>query len=232
MRKINIAIDGYAGCGKSTLARDLAKALNYIFVDSGAMYRGITLFLLEKGVDITSSAAVAEALAERPELSFANENNHLFLSGREVEALIRGDQAVANSVSDVAALPEVRDYLKVQQQAFVAKKGVVMEGRDIGTVIMPSAELKLFITASIDERVRRRSNDLLGRGESVDDDAIRNNLQERDRKDATRAEAPLCKAKDAIALDSTHFDRVGQLEAALAMARPLIDPESLLPFIP
>ena len=107
-----------------------------------------------------------------------------------------------------------------------------MEGRDIGTVIMPSAELKLFITASIDERVRRRSNDLLGRGESVDDDAIRNNLQERDRKDATRAEAPLCKAKDAIALDSTHFDRVGQLEAALAMARPLIDPESLLPFIP
>ncbi|NQV53010.1 MAG: (d)CMP kinase [Flavobacteriales bacterium] len=231
MTRINIAIDGYAGCGKSTLAKDLAKALNYIFVDSGAMYRGITLFLLEKAVDISNGEAVAAALSERPELTFAKGNNHLFLSGREVEGLIRGDQAVANKVSDVAALPAVRDYLKVQQEAFVAQKGVVMEGRDIGTVIMPAAELKLFITASIEERVKRRSNDLFERGKSVDDEAIRSNLQERDRKDATRAEAPLRKAEDAVAFDSTHFDRPGQLSAALAMARPLIDPEALLPFI-
>ncbi|MEQ9187123.1 MAG: (d)CMP kinase [Cryomorphaceae bacterium] len=231
MKRINVAIDGYAGCGKSTLARDLAKALGYVFVDSGALYRGITLYLVQRNVDVDDHGAVLHALKAAPELKFGTENNHLLLDGVDVEADIRSDQRVLNLVSDAAAIPEVRKFLNGLQEDFVAKKGVVMEGRDIGTVIMPAAELKLFITASIEERIRRRSNDLSHRGEGVKDSEIRKNLEERDRKDAEREQAPLRMATDAIAVDSTQLDRQEQLDLALALVRPLISPDTLLPFI-
>lgn len=231
MKRINIAIDGYAGCGKSTLARDLAKALGYVFVDSGALYRGITLYLILRNVDVADHGAVLHALQAAPELKFSADNNHLLLDGADVETEIRSDQRVLDLVSDVAAIPAVRSFLNGLQEDFVAKKGVVMEGRDIGTVIMPSAELKLFITATIEERIRRRSNDLMQRGEGVEDAVIRKNLQERDRKDASREQAPLRMAMDAIAMDSTQLDRQDQLEMALALVQPLISPDTLLPFI-
>jgi cytidylate kinase len=227
---INIAIDGYAGCGKSTLAKDLAQALGFVFIDSGAMYRGVTLYFLDQSVDIQNLSAVRAGLAIMPSLEFTPGENRLLLGGLDVESRIRGEQAIANRVSDVAALPDVREHLKGLQQARVAEKGVVMEGRDIGTVIMPQAELKLFITASMDERVRRRMGDLTGRGEVADEEQVRMNLSERDRKDATRTEAPLRKAEDAIVLDTTDLDREQQLKAAIALARPLMNP-GLLPFI-
>lgn len=231
MKKINIAIDGYAGCGKSTLARDLAKAIGYTFVDSGAMYRGITAFVLDKSDGDVSEAEVARLLEKKPKLEFEASSNNLILNGVNVESTIRTSSEIANAVSDIAALASVRSYLKGIQQSMTEQRAVVMEGRDIGTMIMPDAELKLFITASLEERISRRLRDLEKRGVSASREEVAANLSERDRKDAQREVAPLRKADDAIVLDTSLLNRDEQLRAVVGMVLPLIDPEGLLPFI-
>ena len=231
MKRINIAIDGYSGCGKSTLAKDLAGALNYTFIDSGAMFRGLTHYCIRHGIDMYDAGAIAELIQNRPSIVFDSKSNHLLLNGIDVETQIRNDQKVVSSVSFVAAVPHVRTYLKELQQEYIANKGVVMDGRDIGTVIMPDAELKVFVTATIEERVFRRLQQLKGQGESVTEEEEKTNLVERDRADANRSAAPLKKALNSVCFDTTNFTRESQLEAILSIARPKIDPEKYLPFI-
>lgn len=223
VKRINIAIDGYAGCGKSTLARDLAKAMEYTFVDTGALYRAITW--LSSG-----AGSVTSVIAEKPRLSFESGTNAMIINGENREAEIRST-AVAERVSQVAAMPEVRSFLRSIQERFIVEKGVVMEGRDIGTVIMPDADVKLFITASMEARVQRRWLQLKHDGQEVSREKVEQNLGSRDQKDASRELAPLAKAEDAIALDTSNFDREQQLEVVLAMIRPKVYPEAYLPFL-
>ncbi|MEZ4721823.1 MAG: (d)CMP kinase [Flavobacteriales bacterium] len=229
MRPINIAIDGYAGCGKSTLARELAAALDYIFIDTGALYRAITfLTISQEGGNLEQNAS--KAIAGKPELAFDSENNHILINGTDCESQIR-DMKVVAQVSEVAAIPAVRNYLKGVQKALVEKKGVVMEGRDIGTVIMPDAELKLFITASIEARLHRRLNQLKQEGKPSTEQEVKENLLHRDHIDANREVAPLAKASDAITIDTTELSREEQLKFTVAIAKPLIEPNRLLPHV-
>ena len=223
MSTINIAIDGYAGCGKSTLARDLAKALNFTFVDSGAMYRGLTHLVLHSETNMDDEGAISDLLKSNPSLELADETNHLLLNGEDVEDSIRNDKRVANNVSTVAAIGVVRAYLKAVQQSLIEEKSVVMEGRDIGTVIMPNAELKLFVTADMEERVTRRFLQLQESGKELSRDEVRENLASRDHMDETRDIAPLKKADDAIVLDTTILNREEQLTAALGLYSDLSD---------
>ena len=231
MKRINIAIDGYSGCGKSTLAKNLASDLGYVFIDTGAMYRGITHYCLTKGVDISNQTAISKIIEDGPNLIFESKSNNLLLNGDDIEKEIRNNRSIASSVSQVASVPSVREYLKQLQLKYIVDKGVVMEGRDIGTVIMPDAELKIFITASIEERVLRRLKQLKDQGEEVSEEYVRTNLIERDRADASRDAAPLRKAKDAIAIDTTTFSKKEQLEVVKALLRPITDAEEFLPFI-
>ena len=231
MKRINIAIDGYSGCGKSTLAKNLASELGYVFIDTGAMFRGITHYCLTKGVDISNQTAISKIIEDGPNLLFESKSNNLLLNGEDIEKEIRNSKSIASSVSQVASVPSVREYLKQLQQKYIVDKGVVMEGRDIGTVIMPDAELKIFITASIEERVLRRLKQLKDQGEEVSEEYVRTNLIERDRADASRDAAPLRKAKDAIAIDTTTFSKKEQLEVVKALLRPITDAEEFLPFI-
>lgn len=215
---ITIAIDGRSSCGKSTLARDLAGRLGYIYVDSGAMYRAVTLHFLREGVTLENESSVARALRGL-ELSFRNEGvrQRVLLNGEVVEEELRS-MAVNQSVSPVAAIGTVRRELVRQQQAIGARGGIVMDGRDIGTVVFPQAELKLFVTASEDERVRRRYDELLAGGRSATTEAVRANLLERDRIDSTRADSPLRQADDAVVLDNTNLTRGEQAAMATALA--------------
>lgn len=231
MNRINIAIDGYSGCGKSTLAKDLAEALGYIFIDSGAMFRGLTHYCIINGIDMSDAIAIAELIEKRPTVAFEPKSNHLLLNGNDVESQIRNDQAIVSSVSFVAAVPRVRAYLKELQQEYITNKGVVMDGRDIGTVIMPNAELKVFVTATLEERIARRLRQLIDQGESVTEEEVKTNLVDRDRADSSRSVAPLKKASDAVCIDTTSFTRESQLDAVLSIARPIIYPGKYLPFI-
>ena len=231
MKRINIAIDGYSGCGKSTLAKNLASDLGYVFIDTGAMFRGITHYCLTKGVDVSNQTAISRIIEDSPNLVFESKSNNLLLNGVDIEKEIRNNKSIASSVSQVAAIPLVREYLKLLQLKYIIDKGVVMEGRDIGTVIMCDAELKIFITSTLDERVSRRLKQLKGQGEEVSEGYVRTNLIERDRADASRDVAPLRKAKDAIAIDTTTFSKKEQLEVVKALLRPITDAEEFLPFI-
>jgi cytidylate kinase len=231
LKRINIAIDGYSGCGKSTLAKNLASDLGYVFIDTGAMFRGITHYCLIRGVDVSNQTAISKIIEDGPDLIFETESNNLLLNGEDIEKEIRNNKQIASSVSQVASVPSVREYLKQLQLKYIVDKGVVMEGRDIGTVIMPDAELKIFITATLDERVSRRLKQLKGQGEEVSEGYVRTNLIERDRADASRDAAPLRKAKDAIAIDTTTFSKKEQLEVVKALLRPITDTEAFLPFI-
>jgi len=229
MNAINIAIDGYSGCGKSTLARDLAKVLGYRFVDTGAMYRAITLLVLEQSDEI-SEDAVSKALAQHPEISFESSSNHVLINGMNREIEIR-EMRIALKVSQVASMPSVRDYLFQLQTNLISEKHVVMEGRDIGTVIMPEAEVKFFITASIESRVNRRQKQLLDEGKVVSREEVQENLESRDFQDANRANAPLALAQDAIAMDTSHFSKEEQIKACLAIIQPKLNPTELLRFV-
>lgn len=231
MRKLNIAIDGYAGCGKSTLAKDLARSLGFTFVDTGALYRGITYAVLDAEVSIDAAAVEAFLKQAQPRLDFHSDDNQLLLNGKDIEEAIRTDARIADHVSPVAAIPAVRDYLDGAQKAFVRQGGIVMEGRDIGTVVMPDADLKVFVTASIEERVNRRFKQLQDSGKVITREEVAKNLLDRDAKDAGREVAPLRKAADAIALDTSQFDRVQQLEVCLALVRPYLDPASYFRFM-
>lgn len=211
MKKITIAIDGHSSCGKSTMAKDLAREIGYIYIDSGAMYRCCTLFAIEQGL-IAADGTIDEAELERrmPEIRVSFQLNpetgrpDAYLNGENVEQRIR-TMEVSSHVSPVAALPFVREAMTAQQQAMGREGGIVMDGRDIGTAVFPDAELKVFVTAAPEIRAQRRYDELRAKGEECDFDEILANLQERDRIDSTRAVAPLRQAEDAIVLDNSHL---------------------------
>ena len=219
-RKIIIAIDGYSSCGKSTLAQALASRLNYIYVDSGAMYRAVTLYFLENSIHLDDEEAVHDALQDIT-ITFLYEPGEIrsstYLNGENVEAKIR-DVAVTKNVSPVSTLKAVRKALVKQQQSIGNNRGIVMDGRDIGTVVFPDAELKIFMTADFEVRVRRRYVELREKGMNVDLEYVRENLRERDRIDSTREESPLKKAPDAVILDNSFLTEQEQLELVYKMA--------------
>ncbi|MCG8330145.1 MAG: (d)CMP kinase [Chitinophagales bacterium] len=219
MKKIIIAIDGYSSCGKSTLAKALAAALQYTYIDSGAMYRAVTLYFLQKNIKVENMEQVTMALKEI-EIRF-DHNNHTLLNGENVEELIR-QMHVSNYVSEVAAVTEVRRALVAQQQAMGIHKGIVMDGRDIGTVVFPDAALKLFLTASLEVRAERRYMELLSKGQNTDLEAVKANLQHRDHIDSNRADSPLMQATDAIVIDNTNISREEQFELAMNLAQKAI----------
>lgn len=204
--KINIALDGYSSCGKSTIAKRLARSLGYTYVDTGAMYRGVTLYALREGLFSGEEPMVEEIIRRLPriEMRFAiyPDGQHLLLNGEDVEREIRGME-VSEHVSPIATIPEVRCALTSQQQDMAKEKGVVMDGRDVGTTILPDAELKIFVTARPEVRARRRFDELTAKGESVTYDSVLANVRERDRIDSGRAVSPLRQAEDALVLDNS-----------------------------
>jgi len=205
MKSIIITIDGFSSCGKSTLARDLARLLHYKYVDTGAMYRAVTLFFLENEVNISSPTEIRNALEEIAiDFAYAPQSGQQIthLNGRAVEKAIR-QLHVASRVSEISALGPVREKMVEQQQKFGAKKGIVMDGRDIGTVVFPNAELKIFLTASESIRIKRRYEELMQQGKLLSIADVRNNINARDYKDTHRQESPLKKATDALLLDNT-----------------------------
>ncbi|MEY4897323.1 MAG: hypothetical protein RL525_716 [Bacteroidota bacterium] len=218
-RKINIAIDGYSSCGKGTLAKALASALNYVFIDSGAMYRAVTLFLMRHSVNLDDMAQVEQALAQLTVEFDVDDAGASFvtLNGENVENEIR-TIAVASKVSEVAKIQAVRDKLVFLQQQMGAKKGVVMDGRDIGTVVFPDAELKIFMTASVEVRTQRRFSELVAKGDDVTLEEISANLKHRDAVDSSRENSPLTMTSDYRILDNSEMDRDSQFALAMAWA--------------
>lgn len=217
-KRIIVAIDGYSSSGKSTMARELAKRVGYVYVDSGAMYRAVTLYALRNNLtNPDKTVKVAELVYRLPDvhISFrsAGEDGvqHTLLNGEDVEKEIR-DMEVSNMVSPVAVIPEVRSRLVALQQEYGEKKGIVMDGRDIGTTVFPDAELKIFVCASPEERARRRLREMLQKGEEVTYDEVYKNVVERDRIDTTREVSPLRKAADAIELDNGEMTPEQQMD--------------------
>jgi len=220
-KKIIIAIDGYSSCGKSTLAKQLARELNYRYIDSGAMYRAITLFFLRNHVDWTDKKEVAEAL-QNIDIEFHSNpstgESEIYLNGENVEYVIR-DLVVAEKVSDVAVIKEIRDFAVKQQQAMGKKKGIVMDGRDIGTTVFPDAELKIFMTADNAVRVERRFKEMYAKNPNITIDEVGHNLEMRDYIDSHREVSPLTKAKDAVIIDNTHLTEKEQLLKAIELVK-------------
>jgi CMP/dCMP kinase len=225
MKRIIITIDGWSSCGKSTLAKQLAKKLGYIYVDSGAMYRAVTLYFLRNHIDWTEKEAVVDAL-KNITLEFIynpkSEQSEMHLNGENVEYVIR-DLVIAEKVSDVAAIREVREFAVAQQQQMGKNKGIVMDGRDIGTVVFPKAELKIFMSADNAVRVERRFKELYEKNPNISLDEVMNNLQMRDYIDSHREISPLRKADDAIELDNTNLSEQEQLKKALSLVDDYID---------
>lgn len=217
MRKIIVTIDGWSSTGKSTLAKQLAKALGYIYVDSGAMYRAITLYFLRNHIDWTARAEVKKALKEI-NIEFQNNSNtetsEIYLNGENVEYVIR-DLVVAEKVSEVATIKEVREFAVAQQKRMGKQKGIIMDGRDIGTVVFPRAELKIFMTADSSVRVERRFKELFEKNPNITIEDIKANLEMRDYIDSHRAISPLKKAKDAVLLDNTNLTQKEQFHKAM-----------------
>lgn len=224
--QITIAIDGFSSCGKSTLACDLARKLGFTYIDSGAMYRAVTLYFIRHSIDIGDHAAVSGALP-RIDIKFRHlgDKHFTILNDEVVEKEIRSMQVNA-LVSPVAAISGVRRALVAQQQHMGRMKGVVMDGRDIGTVVFPDADLKLFVQADLEVRIHRRYDELIGKGYEVTYDDVRSSLTERDRIDSTREDSPLRQADDAIVLDNTHLSREEQLEIAYVLAQERIAEDS------
>ncbi len=217
-KKITIAVDGFSSCGKSTLAKQLAAKLGYVYIDTGAMYRAVTLYALRNNMVVDEELDTQQLISRLGEINIhfeLNENGEpqTFLNGANVEREIRRIY-VSQWVSPVAAVPEVRHVMVAQQQKMGEAKGVVMDGRDIGTTVFPNAELKIFVTADVDVRAQRRYDEMLSKGEPADMDEVKQNLQERDRIDQSRAESPLRKADDAVVLDNSHITREEQLQVA------------------
>jgi len=215
-KKIIITLDGWSSTGKSTLARQLAKGLNYIYIDSGAMYRAITLYFLRNHVDWTKHSAVEKAL-QHITLDFTSNHKSghtdICLNGENVEFVIR-DLVIAEKVSEVAAVKEVRTFAVAQQQALGKNKGIVMDGRDIGTTVFPKAELKIFVTADEAVRVQRRFKELYEKNPNITLEEVKANLEMRDYIDSHREVSPLRQAKDAIVLDNSNLTIKQQLEIA------------------
>lgn len=223
-KKIIITIDGWSSCGKSTLAKQLAMELGYVYVDSGAMYRAITLYFLRNNIDLAKKKEINEALNNISlEFVFNSKSNssEIYLNGENVEYLIR-DLIIAEKVSDVAAIKEVRAFAVEQQKKMGAKKGIIMDGRDIGTVVFPKAELKIFMTADNAIRVQRRFKELFEKNPNVTIEEVKDNIEMRDYIDSHREVSPLRKAKDAIELDNTNLSEKEQFNKAVAWSKERI----------
>lgn len=225
--RITIAIDGYSSCGKSTLAKQLASKLNYTYVDSGAMYRAITLFAIENGLaskeHVDELALIAELDNIQVDLQYDAETQLVttFLNGKNVEEEIR-TMRVSEVVSHVSVIKEVRAKLRSMQQELGKRGGVVMDGRDIGTAVFPHAELKIFMTASPEVRAQRRYDELKAKGKNVSLEEVRDNLVSRDQEDTSRKENPLIQAEDAVVLDNSDLTPKQQLELALGWVETLV----------
>src|SRR5688572_21934785 len=220
-KKIIITIDGWSSCGKSTLAKQLAKELGYIYVDSGAMYRAITLYFLRNHVDWTDKKEVVKALKDISLEFIFNEKSQqseIYLNGENVEYVIR-DLVVAEKVSEVAAIKEVREFAVSQQQKMGKERGIVMDGRDIGTVVFPDAELKIFMTADNAVRVERRFRELYEKNPNITIDEVKSNLEMRDYIDSHREASPLRRAEDALLLDNTNITEKEQFQKAYKWAQ-------------
>ena len=217
---IIIAVDGFSSCGKSTMAKQLSKILNYVFVDSGAMYRAITLYFMQNEIATNNAEMVLKAL-NNIQLAFKinpeNSANEIYLNGENVESQIRA-LAIAERVSDIAAISAVRSFAVKQQQQMGINGGIVMDGRDIGTVVFPTAELKIFVTADPAIRVERRFLELQNTNPSIRKEEIEANLKHRDLMDTTREHSPLKQAQDAIVLDNTNMTREEQFNLVLSWA--------------
>lgn len=228
MRKITIAIDGFSSTGKSTVAKQLAKALGYVYVDTGAMYRAVTLFAIRNDMVSGSIVKTADIIASLSDLKlkFAPDldtgKSDMYLNGENVEREIR-TMKVSRQVSKIAAIKEVRQKLVAMQQEMGTERAIVMDGRDIGTVVFPDAELKIFMTASPQARANRRYKELLDRGEKVTYDEVLKNVQERDHIDSNREESPLRKADGAIQIDNSDMGLEEQLERIHNYALRLIE---------
>jgi CMP/dCMP kinase len=228
MKKIIIAIDGFSSTGKSTLAKQLAKHLGYVYVDTGAMYRAVALYAMQNnyiGADfldreklINNLATVKLHFVFNSDLGFAE----MYLNDVNVETTIRSLE-VSSFVSTVAAISEVRSKLVEQQQEMGAAKAIVMDGRDIGTVVFPQAELKIFMTAGADTRAQRRFDELLAKGDNVSYEAVLKNVMDRDYIDTTRKDSPLVMADDAIEIDNSYLDRKEQFDAVLELVNEVIN---------
>lgn len=227
MGKIVIAIDGYSGCGKSSTAKAVAKELNYTYIDSGAMYRAATLYFLENYLNPSNPMDVERGL-KNLDISFQpnpdTQTQETYLNGLNVENEIRS-MRVSEKVSELAKVKEIRSELVAQQQRLGRKKAVVMDGRDIGSVVFPDAELKVFMTADLETRAYRRQQELLEKGDLVDLAQIQENLAERDRIDSSRAESPLIKMKDAVELDTSHLSFSEQVGQIVHLAQQKIETE-------
>ena len=221
-KNIVVAIDGYSSCGKSTLAKALAKKLNFIYIDSGAMYRAVTLFFIRHNIDLKDQESVNDALsAIQIDFKTSETQTLITLNSEDVSKEIR-QMPVANKVSTVSAIKDVRLEMVKQQQRMGRSGNIVMDGRDIGTVVFPNADLKLFMTADPQIRAERRYNELISKDEKVNMEDIFENLAKRDFQDTTREESPLIQAEDAVVLDNSHIDETQQLEFALGYIKPLL----------
>ena len=215
MKKIIVAIDGYSSCGKSTIAKALAKYAGYTYVDTGAMYRAIGLYTLRQGL-----IEQADIIAALPKIQVGfiliDGAQHVTLNKEDVESLIRTLE-VGNRASEISQIKEVRAFLVAQQQKMGEYKGIVMDGRDIGTVVFPQAELKLFLTASPEVRAQRRYDELVGKGEHPNYEDVLKDVNERDYRDTHRAESPLCQAEDAIVVDNSNMTREEQMKKIITI---------------
>jgi cytidylate kinase len=224
MEKIVIAIDGFSGCGKSTTAKAVAHFLKYLYIDTGAMYRAVTHYFIENYIDLTNPKQIEKALDEI-DIEFVQQRRadqaDIFLNGLKVSSVIR-EMKVAKRVSEVSALPQVREKLVTIQRKIGRKKAVVMDGRDIGTVVFPDAELKIFMTADLEVRAARRQAELLERGLLVDLDEITENLKKRDLLDTSREISPLKQAADAYLIDTTHLTFSEQVEEVLSLTTSVL----------
>lgn len=222
MRKLVIAIDGYSSTGKSSISKVIAKKLGLVHIDTGALYRGITFYALQHCTDENGNINYPKLFSEFPNihLEFQNENGHmlLFQNGKNISQEIRL-QNVSDEVSNIAKQKEVRDFLLETQRKMAEKGGVIMDGRDIGTVILPNADYKFFLTASADERARRRHAELLSMGEESDLENVKQNLITRDKIDSQREVAPLKQAEDAILIDNTNLNKEQTIDLILSYIR-------------
>lgn len=219
LKKIVIAIDGYSACGKSTTAKQVASILGYRYIDTGAMYRAVTLYFLEHHIALTNPREVVRALGSI-QISFKVNSRNIsetFLNGLNVEKEIR-HMRISENVSQVSTLKDVRQALVEQQRRMGKEKGVVLDGRDIGTTVFPQAELKLFMTAEVLVRAFRRQRELLDRGQLVDLDDVIDNLLQRDKIDTGREESPLRQADDAVVIDTTHITIDEQVDEVVRLA--------------
>lgn len=209
--KFTIAIDGYSSCGKSTLAKALAQDLNFLYVDSGAMYRAVTYYFLKNNIDLNNSEEVSRALSEI-KIDLHHKNNQLIvlLNGEDISAAIRA-MRISENVSAVSSIKAVRISMVKQQQALADRQHIIMDGRDIGTIVFPNAQLKIFMTAETKIRAQRRYDELISSHQEVSLEEVLNNIESRDLQDTTREESPLRRADDALLLDNSHMNQQEQL---------------------